>query len=81
MGCMRGVDWFHLPRWKMIFCSRFLWGVLSLKNIFSDGGLILETSAFQIFNGGNSIFIKLFDKTKFSCFNAYILAIVIQSQR
>ena len=27
---------------------------------------MLETSAFQIFHGGNSTFISLFDKTKFS---------------
>ena len=28
----------------------------------------LETSAFQIFPGGNSTFINSFDETKFSCF-------------
>ena len=32
-----------------------------------DEELTLETSAFQIFHGGNSTFINLFDKTKFSC--------------
>ena len=31
----------------------------------SDEGLTLETSAFSIFHGGNSIFINSFDKTKF----------------
>ena len=30
-----------------------------------DEGLTLETSAFQIFHGGNSTFINFFDKTKF----------------
>ena len=30
-----------------------------------DEGLTLETSAFQIFHGGNSTFINSFDKTKF----------------
>ena len=33
--------------------------------IRSDEGLTLETSAFQIFHGGNSTFINSFDKTKF----------------
>ena len=33
--------------------------------IRSDEGLMLETSAFQIFHGGNSTFINSFDKTKF----------------
>ena len=37
--------------------------------IRSDEGLTLETSGFQIFYGGNSTFINLFDKTKFSCYN------------
>ena len=32
--------------------------------IRSDEGLTLETSAFQIFHGGNSTFINSFDKTK-----------------
>ena len=32
----------------------------------SDEGLTLETSAFQIFHGGNSTFINSSDKTKFS---------------
>jgi len=32
-----------------------------------DEGLTLETSAFQIFQGGNSTFIKPFDKTRLSC--------------
>ena len=31
----------------------------------SDEGLTLETSAFQIFHGGNSTFINSSDKTKF----------------
>ena len=31
----------------------------------SDEGLMLETSAFQIFHGGNSTFINPFHKTKF----------------
>ena len=34
----------------------------------SDEGLTLETSAFQIFHGGNSTFIISFDKTKFPLF-------------
>ena len=29
-----------------------------------DEGLTLETSAFQVFHGGNSTFINSFDKTK-----------------
>ena len=33
----------------------------------SDEGLTLETSAFQIFHGGNFTFINSFDKTKFLC--------------
>ena len=32
----------------------------------NDEGLMLETSAFQIFPTGNSTFINSFDKTKFS---------------
>ena len=32
----------------------------------SDDALMLETSAFQIFHGGNLTFINSFDKTKFS---------------
>ena len=36
--------------------------------IRSDEELTLETSAFQIFYGGNSTLINLFDKTKYSCF-------------
>ena len=36
--------------------------------IHSDKGLILETSALQIFHGGNSTFINFFDETKFSFF-------------
>ena len=31
----------------------------------SDEGLTLETSAFQIFHGGNFTFINSFDKNKF----------------
>ena len=31
----------------------------------ADEGLTLETSAFQIFHGGNSTFINSFDKTQF----------------
>ena len=34
----------------------------------SDEGLTLETSAFQVFHGGNSTFIDSFDKSKLSCF-------------
>ena len=37
----------------------------STKIIRSDEGLTLETSAFQIFHGGNFTFINSFDKTKF----------------
>ena len=37
----------------------------SIIFIRSDEGLTLETSAFQIFHGGNSTFINSFDKTKF----------------
>ena len=33
----------------------------------NDEALTLETSAFQILHGGNSIFINSFDKTKFPC--------------
>ena len=35
------------------------------KSLRSDEGLTLETSAFQIFHGGNFTFINSFDKTKF----------------
>ena len=35
------------------------------STIRSDEGLTLETSAFEIFHGGNSTFINSFDKTKF----------------
>ena len=35
------------------------------SSIRSDEGLTLETSAFQIFHGGNFTFINSFDKTKF----------------
>ena len=35
------------------------------SSIRSDEGLTLETSAFQIFHGGNSTFMNSFDKTKF----------------
>ena len=41
-------------RWRMINPS-----------VHSDEGLMLETSAFQIFHGGNSTFVSSFDKTKF----------------
>jgi len=36
-----------------------------LISIPSDEGLMLGTSALQIFHGGNSTFINSFDKTKF----------------
>ena len=36
-----------------------------MNSIRSDEGLTLETSAFQIFHGGNFTFINSFDKTKF----------------
>ena len=35
------------------------------SSIRSDEGLMLETSAFLNFHGGNSTFTNLFDKTKF----------------
>ena len=35
------------------------------SSIRPDEGLTLETSAFQIFHGGNSTFINSFDKTNF----------------
>ena len=38
---------------------------LEIICIRSDEGLTLETSAFQIFHGGNFTFINSFDKTKF----------------
>ena len=59
------IDFIHLDeKWSLVqdFCEVFL-----VSKIFS-----LETSAFQIFYGDNSTFVNLFDKTKFSCFNAYI---------
>ena len=34
------------------------------SSVRSDKGLTLETSAFQIFHGGNSTFLNSFDKTK-----------------
>ena len=36
-----------------------------ISSIRSDGGLRLETSAFQIFHGGNSTIINSFDETQF----------------
>ena len=36
-----------------------------VRDIRSDEGLTLETSAILIFHGGNSTFINSFDKTKF----------------
>ena len=39
----------------------------------SDEGLTLETSAFQIFHGGNFTFINSFDKTKFLFFTAQLV--------
>jgi len=38
---------------------------LRQSELRSDEGLTLETSAFQIFHGGNWTFINTFDKTKF----------------
>ena len=38
------------------------------SSIRSDERLTLETSAFQVFHGGNSTFINTFHKTKFPCF-------------
>ena len=35
--------------------------------LLSNKGLMLKMSAFQIFHSGNSTFVNLFDKTKFSC--------------
>ena len=35
----------------------------------SDEGLMLETSAFQMFHGGNSPFMNSFDKNKFTVTN------------
>ena len=37
----------------------------NFQNAPKDKELTLETSAFQIFQGGNSTFINSFDKTKF----------------
>ena len=37
----------------------------------SDEGLTLETSAFQIFHGGNFTFINSFDKTKFLFYSSF----------
>ena len=50
----------------MEFC-RFLRSVKFVVRSLgrSDEGLTLETSAFQISQGGNSTFINSFDKTKF----------------
>ena len=39
-----------------------VFGALAFR---SDEGLMLETSAFQNFHGGNFTFINSFDKTKF----------------
>ena len=36
-----------------------------LRIVRSDEGLTLETSAFEIFHGGNFTFINSFDKSKF----------------
>ena len=41
---------------------------LEIWQMANDQGLTLETSALQIFHGGNSTFINSFGKTKFSCF-------------
>ena len=38
---------------------------VAASEIRHDEGLTLETSAFQIFQAGNSTFINSFDKTKF----------------
>ena len=48
---------------------------MKTHNIFkrSDEGLTLETSAFQTFHGGNSTFIKSFDKNKLIFLNAAVL--------
>ena len=43
-------------------------------------GLTLETSAFQIFHGGNFTFINSFDKTKFLFLYYYIIALSSLSQ-
>ena len=40
-------------------------GYLDDHPVRSDEGLTLETSAFQIFHGGNLTFINSFDKSKF----------------
>ena len=43
----------------------------------SEEGLTLETSALQIFHGGNSTFINSFDKTKFLCFTVPRTQIIV----
>ena len=45
------------------------WSFERLPLVIRSEGLTLETSGFQIFYGGNSTYINLFDKTKFSCYN------------
>ena len=40
------------------------------SSIRSDDGITLEKSTFQIFLGGNSTFIKSFDKTKAYMFHS-----------
>ena len=55
--------------WKSILSNELITIELPLFKIWKASsehqGLILETSAFQIFQTGKSTFINLFDKTKF----------------
>ena len=53
----------ELPPWNILFW-KLTFRTLSFV-IRSDEGLTLETSAFEIFYGGNSAFINSFDKTQF----------------
>ena len=49
---------------KLNFLALSYQCLLSVLKFRSDEGLTLETSAFQIFHGGNFTFINSFDKTK-----------------
>ena len=63
---------FYQTSWERSNYHHERFGKLTFRpltlRIRSDKGLTLETSAFQIFHGGNSTFINSFDKTKFSSF-------------
>ena len=56
----------------LVSCEMTFGGLDFPNSICSDEGLTLETSAFQIFHGGNSTFINSFDKTKFFLISTFL---------